>query len=62
MILINFVLGILLMVAGIIVFIYYGEYRRKNQLGGFTFKYITFCFGLVSIGLYIIMAELTKVI
>lgn len=59
---INISLGLVLGFLGIVFFIKYGEYRRKHDLGGLTFKYIAFSFGLVAIGFYLIVKELAKII
>ena len=59
---INLLLGFVLIAAGIVIFIKYGEYRRKHNLGGLTFKYITFCFGLVAIGCYLVITEFMKIV
>ncbi len=58
----NLLLGFALIAAGLVIFIKYGEYRRKHNLGGFTFKFITFCFGLVAIGCYLVIIEFMKIV
>jgi len=59
---INLLLGFVLIAAGIVTFIKYGNYRRKHNLGGLTFKYITFSFGIVAIGCYLVIKEFMKIV